>query len=243
MVLIASGASNVFAQRLEGFGYFNTQGVVTLKTNFTEFIDYYNKVNNTEIASPKFGYGYKMGAGIIMMDFVFGMSQHQHFLSTSGKKKPLANGYREFDISHRSRNAIMGYASKGEEKCYMINLEMGIARNIINTGFVYKDGFKSYGGESGINGSYAASSFHIGLEYVWQKQIKNKLNIKIGGSVHSSNKLKFTKYEDEMEYKRTTNNYVLYTKQTNNAITDYDAYLNASYTYVSLLLGLQYQIK
>lgn len=235
--------STVTAQRIGVYAHSKATGTFMLYSDVNEMIKYYNKVNNTTLNHPLLGAGYKIGGGITMGRIAMGMSQHEHYLATKGKKGELPDGYREFNIKHRSRNAVVGLIRTKESSEHHINIEGGIGRSVVNTGYVYNDGFKSYGQEASLNGSYWVRSFHYGIEYLIQKKYKNKLNVSFGGALNASKPLFLGKYEDQMDYKRFGNTYALYKDTPSSSyMIDDPAYVTAKYAFISIQFGFQYQL-
>lgn len=230
------------AQRVGVYAYSRGLGAAMLKSDVNTMIDYYNEQNKTTLAKPRFGGGYKAGIGFIMGRAAMGMSQHEHYLSTQGKKGELTNGYRTFDVKHRSRNGVAGFSINKEDSEHQFNLEGGIGRSVINTGFVYNDGFKSYGPESGLNGSYWVRSFHIGAEYIYLKEWNERLSLSGGVGLHTSSPLAFGRFEDQMDYKRGGTNYVLYKDDPAPGGFEWNdpAHVMAKYTFMSVMFGIQY---
>lgn len=240
IIIIALFSVNLSkAQWIDYYASARLGGGWMLSNDFNTYVDYYNKVNNTTVPTRSILYGYKIAAGITLKGFLFGMSQQEYRFGTHGKAGELADGYRIWQNRYGARSGIVGYYTP---KRNMLLLEMGIAKSSIKTGFQYRDGFVSYGNEDLQNGSYLANSFIWGLEYTYNRQLKENLFLSFSGGVHFSNPLNM-RYEDQLEFKRFGNNYVLY----KSADPDPDKFPNPShltskYTMLSFQVGLFYKI-
>lgn len=230
----------VKSQWIDIYAYARLGGGIFLKNEFNTHLDYYNSTNSTSVSKPRTAYGYKIGAGMTLQKFVFGMSQQVLYNGTQGKEGELPNGYRTWKNTYTARSGVVGYYTK---KRNMINLEMGIAKSLIKTGFKYKDGFVSYGNESLTNGAYLGNSFIWGLEYIKNKTISENLFLSFSGAIHFSSPVSGMVYQDYMEYKRMGNNYVLYKSDNINPdVFPNPAQLSARYTMLSFQFGLYYKI-
>ncbi len=241
VVFLLSVSLGAFSQRVSYYAFGRAQASYMLESEVEKMIGFYNQRSGTDVNVPKLGAGYKFGGGIIMMNCIMGMSQHEHFMSSKIKMDEVKQGYRHYEIRHRSRNGVVGYSRKKENVEHQFIFDMGIGRSIIKTGLVNKDGFVSYGTESLTNGSYWARSFQYGLEYNYLKNWRKNLNFSLGGSVHVSKPLFLGKYEDQMDYKRASSYYVLYKDEPYGNVENLPSLVTNKYAFVSVFFGIQYQ--
>lgn len=237
-LIILFAGNKAHSQWVDFYGFARIGGSFVLRNELNKHFDYYNKINNTSVAKPWLAYGYKFGGGLTLQKFVFGMSQQVQFQSASGEKGEMPDGFRIYDMRYRVRSGVVGYYSP---KRNMINLELGIAHNYIRTGFKYNDGFVSYGRDKNTNGSYLGYSFVWGLEFVWNKALTENLYFSATGGLQFSHAI--NSYEDRMEYKRLSSNYVLLkSEDTDPDLFPNPAHLAPNYTMACFNVGLYYKI-